>query len=90
MKLGLLISRSNGPRIVSKTGLWSDVERLPKMRIEECRLLGYKYTVRTSQETHYVSATESSLLMLCTICGFHGDDCEECRLLGYKNPVFTS
>jgi hypothetical protein len=24
---------------------------------EECRLLGYKNPVRTSQETHYVSAT---------------------------------
>jgi hypothetical protein len=31
---------------------------------EECRLLGYKDPVRTSQETHYVSATESSRLML--------------------------
>jgi hypothetical protein len=31
---------------------------------EECRLLGYKNPVRTSQETHYVSATESSRLML--------------------------
>jgi hypothetical protein len=27
---------------------------------EECRLLGYKNPVRTSQETHYVSATEPS------------------------------
>jgi hypothetical protein len=35
--------------------------------VEECRLLGYKTPVRTSQETHYVSATESSLLMLCMI-----------------------
>jgi hypothetical protein len=34
---------------------------------EECRLLGYKNPVRTSQETHYVSATESSQLMLCKI-----------------------
>jgi hypothetical protein len=32
---------------------------------EECRLLGYKDPVRTSQETHYVSATEPSQLMLC-------------------------
>jgi hypothetical protein len=31
---------------------------------EECRLLGYKNPVRTSQETHYVSATESSRLTL--------------------------
>jgi hypothetical protein len=34
---------------------------------EECRLLGYKNPVRTSQETHYVSPTESSRLMLCNI-----------------------
>jgi hypothetical protein len=31
---------------------------------EECRLLGYKTPVRTSQETHYVSVTESSQLLL--------------------------
>jgi hypothetical protein len=57
---------------------------------EECRLLGYKTPVRTSQETHYFSATQSSQLMLCKIWGFHGGDYEECRLLGYKNPVRTS
>jgi hypothetical protein len=34
---------------------------------EECRLLGYKNPVRTSQETHYFSTTESSQLMLCRI-----------------------
>jgi hypothetical protein len=51
----------------------------------ECRLLGYKNPVRTSQETHYVSATDPSRLTLCTIRGFHGGDCEECCLLGYKN-----
>jgi hypothetical protein len=34
---------------------------------EESRLLGYKIPVRTSQETHYVSATELSRLMLCKI-----------------------
>jgi hypothetical protein len=34
---------------------------------EECRLLGYKNPVRTSQETHYVSVTECSQLMLCRI-----------------------
>jgi hypothetical protein len=53
---------------------------------EECRLLGFKNPVRTSQETHYVSATESSQLMLCKIWCFHGGNYEECRLLGYKNP----
>jgi hypothetical protein len=51
---------------------------------EECRLLGYNNPVCTSQETHYVSATESSQLMLGKIWGFHGSDYEECRLLGYK------
>jgi hypothetical protein len=34
---------------------------------EECYLLGYENPVRTSQETHYVSATESSQLILCKI-----------------------
>jgi hypothetical protein len=57
---------------------------------EECRLLGYKNPVRTSQETHYVSATEPSQLMLCKNWGFHGGVYEECLLLRYKNPVFTS
>jgi hypothetical protein len=57
---------------------------------EECRLLGYKTPVRTSQETHYVSATKTSRLMLCKIWGIHSGDYEECRLLGYKNPVHTS
>jgi hypothetical protein len=45
---------------------------------------------RTSQETHYVSATESSQLMLCKIWGFHGRDYEEWCLLGYKTTVRTS
>jgi hypothetical protein len=49
---------------------------------EECRLLGYKTTVRTSQETHYVSAKELTRLMLCKILGFQAGDCEECGLLG--------
>jgi hypothetical protein len=31
---------------------------------EECRLLGYKTPVRTSKETHYVSTTEISRLMI--------------------------
>jgi hypothetical protein len=57
---------------------------------EEWRLLGYKNPVRTSQETHYVSTTEPSKLMLCKIWGFHGSDYEECRLLRYKYPVRTS
>jgi hypothetical protein len=48
----------------------------------ECRIKGYENPVRTSEETHYVSAADPSQLMLCTICGFHGGDYEECRLLG--------
>jgi hypothetical protein len=39
--------------------------------------LGYKKPVHTSQETHYVSATASSRLMLCKILAFHGGDYEE-------------
>jgi hypothetical protein len=34
---------------------------------EECRLMGFKNPVRTSQETHHFSATEPSHLILCTI-----------------------
>jgi hypothetical protein len=34
---------------------------------EECCLLGYENPVRTSQETHYVSVTETSQLMPCKI-----------------------
>jgi hypothetical protein len=49
---------------------------------EECRLLGYKNPVRTSQETHYVNAADSSQLILCNIWGFDGGDYEEWRLLG--------
>jgi hypothetical protein len=49
---------------------------------EECRLLGYKDPVCTSQETHYVSATEPSRLMLCKVEGFHSDDYEEYLLVG--------
>jgi hypothetical protein len=32
---------------------------------KECLLLGYKNQVPTSQETHYISATEPNRLMLC-------------------------
>jgi hypothetical protein len=53
---------------------------------EECRILGYKNPVSTSQETHYFSAAEPSRLMLCQIRGFHGGNYKECRLLGYKTP----
>jgi hypothetical protein len=57
---------------------------------EEYRLLEYQISVRTSQDTHYVSATEPSRLMLCKIWGFYGGDHEECRLLEYKIPLRTS
>jgi hypothetical protein len=57
---------------------------------EEYRELRYKNPVRTSQETHYVSATEPSRLILCMICRFHGGDYEEEGLLGYKKPLRTS
>jgi hypothetical protein len=44
---------------------------------EEIRLLGYKTPGRTSQETHNVSATQSSRLMLCKILCFHSDNYDE-------------
>jgi hypothetical protein len=47
---------------------------------DECRLLGYKTPVRTSQETHYLSATESIQLMLCKIWGFCCGDYDECDI----------
>jgi hypothetical protein len=56
---------------------------------KDCCLLGYNNPVRTSQETRYVSATETSRLILCKIRSFHGGDYEEC-LLGYNNSVRTS
>jgi hypothetical protein len=57
---------------------------------EECRLLGYKNPVLTSQVTHYISDTELSQLVLCKIWGFHGSDYEACQLLGYRTPVHTT
>jgi hypothetical protein len=57
---------------------------------EECRIPGYKIPLRTSQETHYISSTEPSRLVLCKILGFHGGVYEECLLLGYKIPVRNS
>jgi hypothetical protein len=64
--------------------------RLLKLYPGICHLLRYKNPVRTSQETHYVPATEPSQLMLCKIWISHRGDYEACRLLGYKNPVLTS
>jgi hypothetical protein len=57
---------------------------------EECRLLGHKNPVHTSQEAQYVFATEPSWLMLCKISSYHGGDYEQFSLLGYKIPVHTS
>jgi hypothetical protein len=50
--------------------------------IEECSFLGYKSPVYTSEETHYVCATEIGRWMLCKIWSFHGSDYDDCRLLG--------
>jgi hypothetical protein len=57
---------------------------------EESRLLRNENPVRTSQETHYISATESSRIMLCKIWSLHGTDYEECRLLECKYPFRTA
>jgi hypothetical protein len=56
---------------------------------EECRLLGYKTPVHTSQETQYISTTQPRQLIPCKISGFHGGD-YECRLLGYENLILIS
>jgi hypothetical protein len=48
---------------------------------EECLLARYKKLGRTSQETHYVSATEPSQFLLSKIWGFHGGDKELFKLL---------
>jgi hypothetical protein len=65
-----------------KVTIHLNIYRIKHCEREEWRLLGYKNPVRTSQETHYFSTTESSQLMLCKIWGFQGSDYEECRLLG--------
>jgi hypothetical protein len=46
--------------------------------------------VITSQETHYICATEPSRLMLCKIWGFHSLDYEGCLLLICENKGHTS
>jgi hypothetical protein len=62
--------------IASSLMTWESWERLSKLwgfhsdDYEECHLLWYKNPVRTSQKTHYISATESSQLMLCKIWVF--------------------
>jgi hypothetical protein len=72
-----------------KTRRWGNGISL-LVRLEECRLLGYKNQVRTLQETNYVSATEASRLLLCKMWGFHGGGYDECRLLDEINSVHTS
>jgi hypothetical protein len=57
---------------------------------EECRLLEYRNSVRTSEETYYMSTTEAKRLIIRKIEGFQGDDYEECRLMRYRNAVLTS
>jgi hypothetical protein len=57
---------------------------------EECRLLGYKHTICTSQATHYFCAREPSRLMIRKIWGFHSGDYKEWHLLGHKHPVRTT
>jgi hypothetical protein len=60
-----------------------------RIRSEVFAVVTMKYAVfwdinpaHTSQETHYVLATEHRRLMLWKICGFHGRGYEEWRLLG--------
>jgi hypothetical protein len=50
---------------------------------EECLLLGCKSPVRTSEEEHFVSATEPSRLILRKVWGVHEGDYEECLLKCY-------
>jgi hypothetical protein len=57
---------------------------------DDCRLLGYKNPVPTSQGAPYFSTTEPSQLMISKMSGFHRALYEELLLLGYKNPVRTS
>jgi hypothetical protein len=81
------------------SGIRSDKSK--PMELEECRLLGYKNPVRTSQETHYVSTAESSRLNLhkfvvfteLTIkCAVFWDvtPCDSCknRRFGGKNSLY--
>jgi hypothetical protein len=60
----------------------------PQILCEECRLLRYKIPFRTSQETHYISATEASRLMLRKILSFHSSYYEEYSLLAHvRNDI---
>jgi hypothetical protein len=46
-----------------------------------------KNSVRTSQETYFLSPTELSRLMLCQIWGFHGVEYEEYSILEYDSVL---
>jgi hypothetical protein len=59
--------RGNERRLPQRRAFCDEILGFHGGDYEECRLLGYKNPVRTSQETHYVSSTESSQLMLCKI-----------------------
>jgi hypothetical protein len=43
---------------------------------------GIKNRVRTSDETNYISARETSRLMICRNVEFHDGGCEKCHLMG--------
>jgi hypothetical protein len=71
-------SRTNkSNRVTASQRINTSPNQEAKQLIEECRLLEYKTPVRTSQETHYVSVTDPSWLLLCKIWGFHGGDYED-------------
>jgi hypothetical protein len=55
---------------------------------EECRLLGYKNPVRTSNETYYISDAEHSRLMICKIWSSQGSDYGGDRLV-WCDAVWT-
>jgi hypothetical protein len=89
------VSTTGPKRLMRSTGLrrWYINVTIIFPVIIHRHVLYIKHTtdnVRTSQETYYLSATESSRLIVCKIWDFDGSDYEEWRLLGYKHPVRTS
>jgi hypothetical protein len=70
--------------------LYAKLLQLETFWREKCRLLGNKNPVRTSQETYYISATDSSLFMLSKIWGFTAVNtrAEVFRAVTMKNIVF--
>jgi hypothetical protein len=88
IKCGVSLKQSTVEILHASCGWKEGILLLQDVRFS--RPLGYKNPVRTSQETHYVPATESSRLMRSKICGLHSGGYEACRLLGYKKPVRTS